>query len=159
MSAGKLAAQAGLNFFGAPMGKAQAESPYDGSPTGRQTFGRAARPTRAVAQAGGSVLLKAPLAADAEEAAEGGEGEERFQSGLCKAHALPERRADFPRHPNRRATPKQNENCQPCLCPHVSTMSMPRAVGGAAVSAMTFLAEFAVKKRRRGENMNKCPLP
>jgi hypothetical protein len=51
-----------------------------------------------------------------------------FQSGQREAGSLSNGRKDFPRHERRRNTEHQNENCYPCLCPHVLPMSMPRAV-------------------------------
>jgi hypothetical protein len=92
------------------------------------------RAARMVVQAGATILMKtaqplvATLTADAEGVTQRGEGLELFQSGLSKAPPLSDGRKYFPRHSNRRAASNQNENCQPCLCPHVSTMSMPRAV-------------------------------
>jgi hypothetical protein len=50
-----------------------------------------------------------------------------FQSSLSKTPPLSDSRKDFPRHSNRRAASNQNANCQPCLCPYVLPMSMPRA--------------------------------
>ena len=111
----ELAMQAGVNFLCAPMREALAEA------------------ARMVVQAGATSLMKpaqplvATLTADAEGVTQRGEELELFQSSLRKTPPLSDSRKDFPRHSNRRAASNQNANCQPCLCPYVSTMSMPRA--------------------------------
>jgi hypothetical protein len=130
----EFAMQAGVNFLCAPMREALAKAAHRLSPTRRGALGRTTRAARMVVQAGATVLMKpaqplvATLTADAEGVTQRGEGLELFQSSLSKTPPLSDSRKDFPRHSNRRAASNQNANCQPCLCPHVSTMSMPRAV-------------------------------
>jgi hypothetical protein len=132
----ELAMQAGPDFLCAPTRVTVAE-PLDGqTPAPRHAVGRTSRPAGAQPQAGATVFEEAvfpfvtALSGNGKRATESGEANKGFESGLDETQALSESRENFPRHANRRTTTGKNEKCQPCLCLHVSTMSMPRAHPG-----------------------------